>query len=123
MGAAAPLAAGGRDGAALPDEYYAGLSEKYRERRDAMIDMLTGAGFRCFRPQGAYYVMTDISGFGFKDDMTFGRYLVEQIGIAAVPGSCFFSNPRDGEQMIRFCFPKQPATLEAAAECLRKLAG
>jgi len=65
--------------------------------------------------------MTDISGFGFKDDMTFGRYLVEHIGVAAVPGSCFFSNPHDGDQMIRFCFPKKPATLEAAADRLRKL--
>src|ERR1700692_3568614 len=113
VGGATPLAQAGVTALALPDDYYTDLSEKYRERRDAMIDMLTPAGFRCFRPQGAYYVMTDISGFGFADDMTFGRYLVEQIGIAAVPGSCFFSNPRDGEQMIRFCFPKKPATLEA----------
>jgi len=86
-----------------------------------MIDMLTPVGFRCFRPEGAYYVMTDISGFGFKDDMTFASYLVEKIGVSAVPGSCFFSRPQDGDQMIRFCFPKKPATLEAAADRLRKL--
>ena len=123
VGAAHPLQIAGVTALALPDDYYAGLAEKYRERRDAMIDMLTPAGFRCFRPQGAYYVMTDISGFGFADDTAFARHLVENIGIAAVPGSCFFADPRGRDQMIRFCFPKKPETLDAAAECLRKLSG
>ena len=121
VGAAHPLQIAGVTALALPDSYYTELAEKYNERCTAMIDMLTPVGFRCYRPQGAYYVMTDISGFGFKNDMTFGRYLVEKIGVAAVPGSCFFSNPQDGDQMIRFCFPKKPATLEAAAERLQKL--
>ncbi len=121
VGAAHPLQIAGVTALQLPDSYYTELAEKYNERCTAMIDMLTPVGFRCFRPQGAYYVMTDISSLGFKDDMTFGRYLVETIGVAAVPGSCFFSNPHDGEQMIRFCFPKKHATLEAAADRLRKL--
>jgi len=121
VGAAHPLQIAGVTALGLPDSYYTDLAEKYNERCTAMIDMLTPVGFRCFRPEGAYYVMTDISGFGFKNDMTFGRYLVEKIGVAAVPGSCFFSNPHDGDQMIRFCFPKKPATLEAAADRLRKL--
>ena len=121
VGAAHPLQIAGVTALGLPDSYYTDLAEKYNERCTAMIDMLTPVGFRCYRPEGAYYVMTDISGFGFKDDMTFGRYLVEKIGVAAVPGSCFFSNSHDGDQMIRFCFPKKPATLEAAADRLRKL--
>jgi len=121
VGAAHPLQIAGVTALGLPDSYYTDLAEKYNERCTAMIDMLTPVGFRCFRPEGAYYVMTDISGFGFKDDMTFARYLVETIGISAVPGSCFFSHPQDGDQMIRFCFPKKPATLEAAADRLRKL--
>ena len=121
VGAAHPLQIAGVTALGLPDSYYTDLAEKYNERCTAMIDMLTPVGFRCFRPEGAYYVMTDISGFGFKDDMTFARYLVEKIGVSAVPGSCFFSHPQDGDQMIRFCFPKKPATLEAAADRLRKL--
>jgi aminotransferase len=121
VGAAHPLQIAGATALGLPDSYYTDLAEKYNERCTAMIDMLTPVGFRCYRPEGAYYVMTDISGFGFKDDMTFARYLVETIGVSAVPGSCFFSNPHDGDQMIRFCFPKKPATLEAAADRLRKL--
>jgi aspartate/methionine/tyrosine aminotransferase len=121
VGAAHPLQIAGVTALGLPDSYYTDLAKKYDERCTAMIDMLTPVGFRCYRPEGAYYVMTDISGFGFKDDMTFARYLVETIGVSAVPGSCFFSNSHDGDQMIRFCFPKKPATLEAAAERLRKL--
>ena len=121
VGAAHPLQIAGVTALALPDNYYTDLAEKYRQRRDAMIDMLTPAGFRCFRPQGAYYVMTDISGFGFPDDTAFARHLVEHVGIAAVPGSCFFSDPGGHDQLIRFCFPKKPETLAAAAECLRKL--
>ena len=65
--------------------------------------------------------MTDISGFGFPDDTAFARHLVENIGIAAVPGSCFFSNPADGSHIIRFCFPKKYETLSAAADRLRTL--
>ncbi len=121
VGAAHPLQIAGVTALGLPDSYYTDLAEKYNERCTAMIDMLTPVGFRCYRPEGAYYVMTDISGFGFKNDMIFARYLVETIGVSAVPGSCFFSNPHDGDQMIRFCFPKKPATLEAAADRLRKL--
>jgi aspartate/methionine/tyrosine aminotransferase len=123
VGAAHPLQIAGVTALALPDNYYTDLAEKYRERRDAMIDMLTPAGFRCFRPQGAYYVMTDISGFGFPNDTAFARHLVEHVGIAAVPGSCFFADARGHDQLIRFCFPKKPETLAAAAECLRKLNG
>jgi aminotransferase len=85
--------------------------------------MLQPSCFRSSRTQGAYYVMTDISSFGFSDDTAFARHLVEHVGIAAVPGSCFFADPRGHDQLIRFCFPKKPATLAAAAECLRKLSG
>ena len=123
VGAAHPLQIAGVTALGLPDEYYTDLAEKYRERRDTLMQILNQAGFRCFQPQGAYYVMTDISGFGFADDMAFARYLVETIGVAAVPGSCFFADPRDGDQLIRFCFPKKPETLAAAADRLRKLSG
>ena len=123
MGAAAPLQQAGATALRLPETYYQSLCQNYQARRDRMLAGLEQAGFRCFQPQGAYYVMTDISGFGFADDMAFGRHLVENIGVAAVPGSCFFSNPRDGDQLIRFCFPKRPETLQAASDRLQKLSG
>ena len=82
---------------------------------------LEAAGFRCFRPDGAYYIMTDITGFGFKDDVEFTRHLIRDIGVACVPGSSFYSRPELGAQQVRFCFCKRDETLIAAAERLRRL--
>jgi aminotransferase len=65
--------------------------------------------------------MCDISKFGFPDDVTFTKYLVEEIGVGAVPGSSFFSDAADGAQMIRFCFAKRTETLAAAGERLQRL--
>jgi aspartate/methionine/tyrosine aminotransferase len=121
VGAAAPLQEAGAVALALPDDYYQHLIDDYGQRRDAMLKVLEETGFKCFKPKGAYYILTDISGFGFKDDLTFVRHLIENVGIAAVPGSSFFENPADGAQMIRFCFCKKYETLKAAQECLRKI--
>ena len=65
--------------------------------------------------------MTDISGFGFANDVEFASYLVKEIGIACVPGSSFYKHPKDGSQQVRFAFCKKPETLDAAAERLHKL--
>jgi aspartate/methionine/tyrosine aminotransferase len=121
VGAAAPLQQAGALALSLPDEYYAKLAADYTARRDAMEQVLEGSGFRCFHPRGAYYIMTDISGFGFADDMAFARHLIEDVGVAAVPGSSFFADPRDGSQMIRFCFCKKYETLEEAKVRLKKV--
>jgi aspartate/methionine/tyrosine aminotransferase len=86
-----------------------------------LIPALEKAGFRCFRPRGAYYVMTDISAFGFEDDLKFVKYLVTEIGVAAVPGSSFYRDARDGARQVRFAFCKKRKTLDAAAERLAKL--
>ena len=82
--------------------------------------MLREAGFKCDYPEGAYYVMTDISGFGFANDIEFTKHLIREIGVAVVPGSSFYTNS-DGDQMVPFCFCKQDETLEAAAENLERL--
>jgi aspartate/methionine/tyrosine aminotransferase len=82
---------------------------------------LEGAGFRCFIPHGAYYIMTDISGFGFPNDVEFARYLLEEIGVAGVPGSSFYSHASLGAQQLRFAFCKSDATLDEAVRRLRKL--
>jgi len=80
------------------------------------VPALEEAGFRCFNPDGAYYVMTDISDFGFKNDIEFTEYLVRNVGVAVVPGSSFYSRPELGSQQVRFCFCKRDETLIAAAE-------
>jgi aminotransferase len=67
--------------------------------------------------------MTDISEFGFEDDVSFTKYLVQEIGVAAVPGSSFYRNPRDGARQVRFAFCKKLETLDAAVEKLGKLRG
>jgi aspartate/methionine/tyrosine aminotransferase len=121
VGAPAPLQEAGSTALSLPAEYYAKLAEGYRVRRDQLVPALTAAGFKCFLPRGAYYVMTDISAFGFKDDVSFAKYLVQDIGVACVPGSSFYRDPRDGAMQVRFAFCKKPQTLEEASCKLGKL--
>jgi aminotransferase len=120
VGAAAPLQQAGAVALALPDTYYEKLASDYQARRDTVLDLLTHAGFMCTRPSGAYYVMTDISGFGFADDVTFVRHLIEDAGVAAVPGSSFFDDPAEGAHLVRFCFCKRDETLREAG---KRLAG
>jgi aspartate/methionine/tyrosine aminotransferase len=121
VGAAAPLQEAGAVALRSPDSYYQTLAREYAARRDRMLGLLTGAGFRCFKPRGAYYIMTDISVFGFPDDVAFAKYLVKEIGVAAVPGSSFYRNPSDGRTHLRFTFCKKESTFQAAAERLAKL--
>ncbi|MGA2878391.1 MAG: aminotransferase class I/II-fold pyridoxal phosphate-dependent enzyme [Bryobacteraceae bacterium] len=121
VGAAAPLQQAGVVALNLPDSYYEKLSVEYQKRRDFLLQRLEQAGFRCYRPNGAYYIMTDISGFGFDDDLSFVRHMIENIGVAAVPGSSFFSDSNAGATLIRFCFCKKYETLEKAADRLRRI--
>src|SRR5579863_35892 len=121
VGAPAPLQEAGAAALALSPSYYQKLADGYCERRDRLMPALAEAGFRCFRPRGAYYVMTDISAFGFDDDVAFTKYLVKEIGVAAVPGSSFYNDPRDGAKQVRFAFCKKDATLDESGRRLRKL--
>ena len=121
VGAAAPLQEAGAFALRLPQGYYDQLKTQYTHRRNMLMNILRGSGFRCYKPQGAYYIMTDISDFGFDNDVRFARYLIEQIGVAAVPGSSFYRNRKDGAQQIRFCFCKKDETLQEAGQRLRSL--
>jgi len=121
VGAPAPLQEAGAAALSLPASYYRELADRYRTRRDHLIPALEKAGFRCYLPRGAYYVMTDISSFGFANDVEFAAYLVKEIGIACVPGSSFYKHPKDGSQQVRFAFCKKPETLDEAARRLEKL--
>jgi len=121
VGAPAPLQEAAAVALGSTPEYYATLAANYRERRDHLVPALEAAGFRTFLPRGAYYVMTDISGFGFSDDVTFARHLVSEVGVAAVPGSSFYSDREAGRQRLRFQFARRRETLYAAVERLSRL--
>jgi aspartate/methionine/tyrosine aminotransferase len=126
VGAPHPLQEAGAVALGFPQSYYEQLRVDYAQRREQAIAALQEAGFDCRRPQGAYYVMCDFSGvtrrLGFSgDDTDFARRLVESCGVAGVPGSSFFHDSSDGENLIRFAFCKKAETLRLAAERLRGL--
>ena len=123
VGAAAPLQAAAVVALGFPDSYYEALLAGYRDRRDVLVPALGNAGFRVHEPAGAYYVMTDITDVaGGEDDVAFALRLIREPGVAAVPGSSFFSRPELGRTKLRFAFPKRIETLEAACERLSRLA-
>ena len=121
VGAATPLQAAGVTALQMPESYYKDLASGYEGKRNVLTAMLENAGLRCFTPKGAYYVMCDASALGFTDDFALAHHLLEEIGVAAVPGSSFFSSPALGSHLIRFCFAKKLETLQAAGERLRRL--
>jgi len=121
VGAAAPLQQAGVTALSLPASYYEELAQGYARRRDRLIGILEVAGFRVHRPQGAYYLMTEIDALGWDDDVAFVRHLVQEVGVAAVPGSSFYENPAEGRRQVRFAFCKKDATLDEAERRLSKL--
>jgi aminotransferase len=121
VAAATPLQLAGVTALALPDSYYEEMIAGYEERRVAMMRILRETGFEAASPEGAYYVMADITHLGLGDDVETANHLVERVGVATVPGSSFFSHPSDGAHLVRFAFCKTIETLEAAGERLRAL--
>jgi aminotransferase len=119
VGAAAPLQEAAIAGLEMPDAYYAHLAEIYAAKRDLFLDGLRAAGLTFTEPEGAYYVMVDISEFGAPDDVAFCEWLARDVGVAAVPGSSFFREPVN--HLIRFHFAKRADTLRAAIARLAKL--
>ena len=122
VGAAAPLQEAGVVALSVPEKYYADLAASYQRRRDMLLDILNRHHFTCYAPHGAYYIMTDIGDFGFPDDIEFARYLVKEVGVAAVPGSSFYRNAAMGRTKLRFCFCKKDETLIEADKRLVRLA-
>ena len=114
VGAPHPLQIAAVAALSLPESYYTDLAESYRAKRDRFVRGLQAAGLDCRAPDGAYYVMTDISPFPFSDDWAFAMYLVERLRVAVVPGSSFYGNPADGARFVRFNFSKKDVTLEDA---------
>jgi aminotransferase len=121
VGAPAPLQEAAAVGLSLPQTYYVELARGYRRRRDRLHAALTAAGFKAYVPRGAYYMMTDISSFGYGDDVAFTRNLITEAGIAAVPVSSFYSQPGQGAQQVRFAFCKRDSTLDEAERRLARI--
>ena len=119
VGAPAPLQEAAVTGLELPDSYYEALQATYTEKRALFLKYLDAAGLTYTRPDGAYYVMVDITEFGWVDDVEFCEWMVRAVGVAAVPGSSFFREPV--RHLIRFHFAKKPETLVAAGERLAAL--
>jgi len=121
VGAAAPLQEAGVYALSLPLSYYEKLQHEYQRRRDYLLGVLEEAGFKCYKPEGAYYIITDIADFGFENDVKFTQHLIRDLGVAVVPGSSFYRRRELGAQQVRFCYCKRDETLQAAAERLQKL--
>jgi len=131
VGAAAPLQQAGASALHSPPAYYENLAITYAKKRARLLKILEGTGFIVYKPRGAYYIMTDISRFDFpaedqrfaspSGDVAFAKYLVQEIGVACVPGSSFYNNAQDGASQVRFTFCKKEETLAAAEERFKRL--
>jgi aminotransferase len=105
---------------ALDDSYYSEMAADYEKKRDFFCEALTDAGLTPHVPDGAYYVLADITRLGFDDDKDAAMHILETVGVASVPGSSFFVSDV-GKTLTRFCYAKDWKVLEAAAAQLRKL--
>jgi aminotransferase len=119
VGAPAPLQEAAVTALGFPDSYYLELQATYEEKRRCFLNYLDQAGLTYTQPQGAYYVLVDISEFGWEDDVLFAEWLTEHVGVAGVPGSSFFREPVN--HLIRFHFAKRAETLADAGARLLKL--
>ena len=119
LGTAAPLQEAAVTALDFPDSYYQELQAEYTRKRDLFLNSLEQAGLSYIPPQGAYFVLVDISRFGYEDDLSFSTWLAEEVGIAGVPGSSFFSEPV--HRYVRLNFAKRDETLIEAGRRLAKL--
>ncbi len=121
VGAPAPLQTAAAVGFAFGPDYYNQFTEDYRKRRTFLSDVLKEAGFEFAMPEGAYYIFADFSKISDLDDVTFAKWMTQELGVATVPGSSFFSRKEDGRTFTRFAFCKKQSTLDDAAERLSRL--
>ena len=121
VGAPHPLQIAGAVALALPATYYEKLRTDYRRRRDLLLPYLREAGFSFEVPEGAYYIMTDIADLSDLDDTAFVRRMIQEVGVAAVPGSSFYMPRERGRTKVRFMWAKRDETLHQAGDRLLKL--
>lgn len=119
VGAASPLQESAVTALKFDEQYYQELEKKYEKKRDFFLKGLDEIGLKYTKPQGAYYIMVDISEFNFEDDLEFCEWMIKEVGVAAVPGSSFFKD--DINHLIRFHYAKRQETLKKALARLEKL--
>ncbi|WP_406201469.1 pyridoxal phosphate-dependent aminotransferase [Kitasatospora sp. NBC_01560] len=105
----------------LPDEYFDGFRAELLRKRDLLADGLEAAGFRVFRPEGTYFITTDITPLGEKDGIEFCRTLPERCGVVAIPNAVFYDNVEAGRPLVRFTFCKRVEVLEEAVTRLSRI--
>ena len=118
----APLQHGIVAGMRLPERYYEQMRRDYQAKRDLLADTLREIGFDPFVPEGSYYMLAAFEPGRFADGTNAAERILEEVGVAAVPGSCFYRDPEEGRHQLRFCYAKQMADLEEGCRRLRKLA-
>lgn len=116
VGAPHPLQQAAAQALAFPDSYYDQLAAEYAHRKQVFLSYLDQAELKYTDPEGAYYVLVDVSEFGVRDDTAFCRWMARDVGVAAVPGSSFFREPM--QHLVRFNYAKRDETLHAAGERL-----
>jgi aminotransferase len=121
VGAPHPLQEAGAFALRLPASFYAELQRMYQAKREMLLSALAGAGLQCRQPAGAYYIMADIKPLSFDNDFAAAEFMLDQVGVAAVPGSSFFHRAELGRRLLRFTFSKSDQTLSAAAQRLGNL--
>jgi aspartate/methionine/tyrosine aminotransferase len=123
VGAPTPFQHAAVVGLSFDQEYYINLQKHYAKARKLLYDILYKTGFKPYLPKGSYYIITEVADLmnkmGIDDDFTFSRKLIENIGVATVPGSSFYSNPEKGRTQVRFCFCKKWETLYAVEKMLK----
>src|SRR6516165_4699349 len=119
VGAPHPLQEAGAAALRLPSSFYTELAATYQRKGAMLFEALNAAGLKCRAPQGAYYIMADIGRLGFRDDFEAADFMLNEVGIACVPGSSFYHRRELGRHILRFTFSKSETTLAAAAERLK----
>ena len=104
VAAPTPFQDAGAVALAVGDEIYAALAAGYQAKRDLLVDILERQGITCYKPGGAYYLMTDVKPFGFASDAEFAHYLIKDIGVATIPGSSFYIDPKTAPQTVALLF-------------------
>jgi aspartate/methionine/tyrosine aminotransferase len=121
VGAPHPLQEAGAFALRLPASFYSGLRTMYERKREMLLQALTQAGLSCRQPAGAYYIMAEVASLGIADDLSAADFLLNEVGVAAVPGSSFYHQAELGRGLLRFTFSKSDETLARAAERLSRL--
>ncbi len=116
---ASPLQHGAVAALDAPAEYYEELTAAYRQRRDVLASGLNSVGFEVYVPQGTYFMLADHTSFGHQDDVAFVKALIATAGVAAIPPSAFYDDPKRGADLVRFAFCKDVATLQRAVDRMR----